>query len=159
MSFIRVISIAYLLFVLGSACQAAENPGEARLAGFRNTARLSPFGGNEGKAMLVGGAVAAAVLGLFGYFYGREWYLNRRLRSYKVGTASNAILQRRGQIKLVESRWSIAVQSHPRARRIFQECVTRAPGGRLGKTSGHRSRAMPRHGQVWRRRQVLDMGR
>src|SRR5512135_971338 len=96
MSFIRVISIAYLLFVVGSACQAAENPGAARLAGFQNTARLSLFGENEGKVILAGGALAGAVLGLFGYLYGREWYLNRRLRSYKVGGATDGVLPRPG---------------------------------------------------------------
>lgn len=80
--------VVTLLCVAVAGSAVAGPPSPEALKGLR-TSNAGVFRLNHLKLLLVGSLGGGGALMFFGYLYGREWYLNRGFRQYKIGLGAN----------------------------------------------------------------------
>ncbi len=90
-----VFAVVLILLLLAEIVPALAAPNYAREKWAAATDLQGYSGASRGswKSILVFGALGLGAVGVFGYWYVREWYLNRRFRSYRIGLGPNTTLQ------------------------------------------------------------------
>ncbi len=82
---------AISLFTLSGLAPAVAAPNFAREKWASETApQAGSFSGESTKTTLALAVVGLGALAVFAYWYAREWYLNRKFRSYRIGLGPNA---------------------------------------------------------------------